>query len=122
MFRCRPISRAVTVALAASMAVSVLGGASTPAFAAHLQRSAIFGAWQCSQFCQMNGALATISTGRTGIAGIECKNERGELSIGQLVSRTAVNCFNATATVSNDGETIVWSSGAVWRRNHLQEF
>ncbi len=90
-----------------------------PVEAAHLRQPAIFGAWQCNRQCQTFNSVATISAAR---AEIQCKNERGDLSHGQLISSRAFNCFNTTATLSDDGETIVWSNGAVWRRDHLQEF
>jgi hypothetical protein len=93
--------------------------ASAPAVAAHVQRSPIFGAWQCNQFCQASHRVATISAERSSI---ECRNETGMRSIGQLVSDRAFNCFNTAATLSDDGETIVWSNGTIWRRDHLQEF
>jgi hypothetical protein len=85
----------------------------------HLRQPAIFGAWQCNRQCQATHVVATISAIRSNI---QCKNERGDLSYGQLISSHAFNCFNTSATLSDDGETIVWSNGSIWRRDHLQEF
>ncbi len=90
-----------------------------PASAGHVRSPAIFGAWQCNQLCQNSNRVATISADRSDV---ECKNERGDLWKGQLISNRAFNCFNTLATLSDDGETIVWSNGVVWRRNHFQEF
>ena len=90
-----------------------------PAHAGQDRRVGISGAWQCNQLCQAANRVATISANQSDI---ECKNERGDLWRGTRVSSRAFNCFNTLATLSDDGETIVWSNGVVWRRNHLQEF
>ena len=79
----------------------------------------IAGRWMCDRFCRIwdTGASITIS-GKD----VFCTNELGDLSKGQLLTNRSVRCFGIVGELAGDNETIQWSDGNIWRRDHRTTF
>lgn len=79
----------------------------------------IAGPWMCDKFCSVwdSGASITID-GEYAI----CRNERGDLSKGRLLTNRSVRCFGIVGKLADDNESIQWSNGNIWRRDHRQTF
>ena len=85
------------------------------------EQPAIAGVWWCASVCfpRYSHALATITIdGEYAV----CENERGDISKGDLLTDRSVRCFGIVGELANDNETIQWSDGNVWRRDHTTKF
>lgn len=79
----------------------------------------IAGRWRCDRFCRIwdTGASITID-GKHAL----CTNELGDVSKGQLLTDRSVSCFGIVGQLTDDNETIHWSNGNIWRRDHRTSF
>jgi hypothetical protein len=88
--------------------------------ASRAQESAsIAGRWRCDRFCFIWDTGASIKIdGEYAV----CENERGDLSKGRLLTKRSVQCFDIVGQLSDDNESIEWSNGNLWRRDHSTAF
>jgi len=73
----------------------------------------VFGDYVCDCGCRLTDAAPSIAV-NGGEA--TCWNEFGGVFHGRLLSERSVFCFNKVGTLSEDGTTIRWDGGAIWRR------
>ncbi len=73
----------------------------------------IAGEYLCASGCRLTDAPPSIEIdGSTA----HCMNEFGGTYVGKLLTERSVSCFNKTGILSDDGTTILWSNGAIWKR------
>jgi hypothetical protein len=79
----------------------------------------IAGRWRCDRICRIwdTGASITIE-GKQAV----CTNELGDASEGQLLTNRSVRCFGLVGQLTDDNESIQWSNGNIWRRDHRTSF
>ena len=73
----------------------------------------IAGDYLCMKDCRPTDAPPNIEIDG-GIA--LCRSELGGIYSGRLLSARSVACFDRTGVLSDDGATILWSDGAIWKR------
>lgn len=71
------------------------------------------GSYVCQSGCRVTDALPGIEIRGPGA---DCMNELGGVYNGRVLTARSVFCFNMVGTLSDNGETIQWSNGNVWRR------
>ena len=79
----------------------------------------IVGRWMCDKFCFVwdRGSSITID-GEYAV----CTNDRGDISKGRLLTNRSVRCFGLVGQLADDKESIQWSNGDIWRRDHRRSF
>jgi len=79
----------------------------------------IAGRWRCDRLCRIWDTGASITTdGKQAV----CTDELGDVSRGQLLTDRSVSCFGIVGQLTDDNETIYWSDGNIWRRDHRTSF
>ena len=79
----------------------------------------IRGTWFCHNFCSVWDSPSTITIdGEYAV----CKNERGDLSKGRLLTKRSVSCFGLVGKLADDNKSIEWSDGNIWRRRNVVAF
>ena len=79
----------------------------------------IAGRWVCDRLCAIWDSTASITIdGEYAV----CKDERGDVSRGHLLTGQSVRCFDVVGQLTGDGETINWTNGKIWRRDHRTSF
>jgi hypothetical protein len=74
---------------------------------------AISGDYVCTYGCRLTDAPPTIAIdGDTAT----CTNEYGGLFRGRLLTDRSLSCFNKVGKLLEDGKTIQWEDGVIWRR------
>jgi hypothetical protein len=79
----------------------------------------IAGRWRCDRFCRTWDSVASITIDGERTV---CTNEVGELSKGQSLTNRSVQCFGLVGHLTDDNESIQWSNGNIWRRDHTTTF
>jgi len=87
--------------------------------AANQALAEIAGRWRCDRFCRMwdTGASIAIDGDRAA-----CTNEVNEVSEGRLLTGRSVRCFGIVGQLADDNDSIQWSDGNLWRRDHRTAF
>lgn len=95
-----------------------IGGPTSASSQATESRS-IAGTYRCgpdANACRWLGATITVAQSGTRL---EIKSEKGETGQGELTSNLSVTAgapWNMNGVISNDGRTIDWSNGTMWKR------
>jgi hypothetical protein len=89
----------------------------------------LFAAFACPAMAQSSRSIAGIYICQAGCRitdanpGVEihgnvanCMNELGGIYRGKVLTKNSIACFNKVGALSEDGKTIRWDSGMVWRR------
>jgi hypothetical protein len=72
------------------------------------------GDYVCAYGCRLTDANPSIAIdGDTA----DCINGLGGIFHGRVLSKTSISCFNKTGVLSNDGVTLRWSDGVIWKRH-----
>ena len=88
-----------------------LGLGASPVFSG--DKPPIAGDYECVSLCRPADAPPSIE-----IVGNDahCMSELGGIYDGRLLSARSVACFRKTGTLSDDGKSVVWSDGVIWKR------
>jgi hypothetical protein len=72
------------------------------------------GDYVCSYGCRLTDANPSVAIdGETA----DCTNELGGIFHGRRLTETSIACFNKTGVLAEDGVTLRWSDGVVWKRH-----
>ncbi|CAN2533286.1 hypothetical+protein [Methylocapsa aurea] len=98
--------------------------AAAPALSASAESPGFAGGWNCDSICTEHDVLIfdVHASIRTKGDEAECRNKAGATSRGRIVSERTIRCFDSEGALSEDGETIRWTNGILWRRVHTRNF
>jgi|SRR5471030_926636 hypothetical protein len=96
-----------------STAQACLALAMASAVQAQAQSDALAGDYACAYGCRLTDAYPNIAINGSEAA---CMNEYGGLFRGRALSRTTIFCFNKIGVLQDDGDTIRWTDGVIWKR------
>ncbi len=74
----------------------------------------ISGDYVCAYGCRLTDANPSVAI--HGDAA-DCINELGGIFHGRVISKTSISCFNKIGVLGNDGVTLRWSDGVIWKRH-----
>jgi hypothetical protein len=75
--------------------------------------ASIAGAYICETGCRLTDAAPSVEIDGSHAT---CMNELGGIYHGTLLSADSVYCFGKVGKLSEDGKSIRWDSGMVWKR------
>ena len=74
----------------------------------------ISGDYVCAYGCRLTDVNPSVAIDG-GAA--DCMNELGGIFHGAVLSETSISCFNKVGVLMDDGVTLRWSDGVVWKRH-----
>jgi hypothetical protein len=92
---------------------SVVAGLALWAPALAQSAGALSGDYVCTYGCRLTDAPPSIAIDGDKA---NCTNEYGGLFHGRLLTDRSLSCFNKIGRLLEDGKTIEWADGVVWRR------
>lgn len=90
----------------------------TAALSSDHQQSLV-GLYRSDELCRAFDTQASIERNGDHVSGY---NETGEKSLALTLSDRVIFCFGRVGHLSDDGETLHWDNGGVWRRSHITRF
>ena len=76
--------------------------------------SPLDGEYVCAYGCRASDANPTLAVHGDAV---DCMNEFGGVFRGKLLSRTSLACLRQTGVLGNDGITLKWTNGVIWKRH-----
>ena len=77
------------------------------------REGSIAGDYVCQYGCRVTDANPSVEINGSAA---RCMSELGGIYQGKVLSSRSISCFNKVGTLSEDGKTLLWDNGVVWKR------